>query len=289
MFESFETQTIPVDGARLHAQIGGDGPPLLLLHGYPQTHVMWHGVAEHLAKTHRVIASDLRGYGDSVALTNDFTFRAMAADQVAMMQALGHDRFHVIAHDRGARVAHRMTLDHPATVASVMLLDILPTLDVWHNMDAWLAKRYYHWAFLAQPDGMPEKLINSDPVMFLHAALAGLSGQLADFAPLALAAYERAARNPSVVAAWCGDYTAGAGLDVEHDLASFGQTLDIPCHLLWGTRGVVDHHMNPLDAWREWFPQVTGRGIHAGHFLVEEQTAVVLAEIQSHLADLPSI
>ncbi len=289
MFQGFDSRTISVAGAQVHFKTGGEGPPLLLLHGYPQTHAMWHGVADDLASTHRVIASDLRGYGDSVALSKNFSFRAMAADQVAVMQALGHERFHVIAHDRGARVAHRMVLDHPEAVASVMLLDILPTLDVWRYMDAWLAQRYYHWAFLAQPDGMPEKLINSDPVMFLHAALAGLSGQLASFSPEALAAYERAARNPAVVSAWCADYAAGAGIDLTHDTASLGHVSEIPCRLLWGTRGVVDHHVDPLQAWRVWFAQVTGRGIDAGHFLVEEQPALVLTEMQTHLAGLAPI
>ncbi|MEP2782976.1 MAG: alpha/beta hydrolase [Pseudoruegeria sp.] len=276
--------SVAVDGATINVRIGGAGEPLLLLHGYPETHAMWHGVARDFAKTYRVIVPDLRGYGDSVAYQKDYSFRAMAADQIAVMRHLGYAQFHVISHDRGARVAHRMVLDHPIAVKSIVLLDILPTLDVWRTMDDWLAKRYYHWMFLAQPGGMPEALINSDPVMFLHSALTGLAGQLEDFAPAALADYEKAARNPAVVAAWCGDYAAGAGIDLEHDKASLGQSSDIPCLVLWGNKGVVGHHLNPIEAWQVWFPNALGSEIDAGHFLVEERPDEVMPEIRNHLA-----
>lgn len=287
MFAGFEVLDVPVPGAVIRARVGGpDGdqrPGLLLLHGYPQTSAMWAGLAEDLARKYRVVAADLRGYGGSRALEADFSFRAMAADQVALMGALGFSEFDVIAHDRGARTAHRMALDHPGAVRSVALIDILPTLDVWRVMDDWLALRYYHWAFLAQPGGLPERLIGGDPVGFLHGALAGLSGALEIFEPAALAEYEAAARRPEVVAAWCGDYRAAAGVDLEHDRADAGRVCDIPCTVLWGEKGVVAHHMDPVAAWRAWFPQAVGHGLDGGHFLVEECPEAAGAALWEHL------
>ncbi|GEL19635.1 alpha/beta fold hydrolase [Pseudonocardia asaccharolytica] len=283
MFAGFHPHDVEVEGAVIRARVGGDGTPLLLLHGYPQTHAMWHPVAAQLARTHTVVATDLRGYGDSKAHNEDFTFRTMANDQVRVMDRLGFATFDVVAHDRGARTAHRMALDHPRRVASVALLDILPTLDVWRLMDSWLALRYYHWLFLAQPGDMPRRMICHDPVLFLHAALGGLGGPLDVFAPEALAAYEEAARNPEVVKAWCLDYTAAAGPDREHDEADRGRTIDVPALILWGTRGVVGAQCDPLDAWRAHFPRAIGRSIDAGHFLVEERPDEVLAAVTEHL------
>ncbi|PIE15390.1 MAG: alpha/beta hydrolase [Rhodobacterales bacterium] len=284
LFQGFDEIDMALPGAVIHARIGGSGAPLLLLHGYPQTHAMWHKIAGPLAETHQVVAADLRGYGDSVAREGDFSFRAMAADMVALMGRLGHRHFHVVAHDRGARTAHRMVLDHPEAVASVVLLDILPTLDVWRVMDDWLARRYYHWSFLAQPDPMPRRLINGDPIGFLHAALLGLSGSAELFDPRAMAEYERTARNPDVVAAWCGDYRAAAGVDLDHDRADLGQTRAQPCLILWGSKGVVAHHLDPVQTWRVWFPNAKGHAIEAGHFLAEEQPEAVLEAVQQHLA-----
>jgi len=284
MFSGFDTITLDVQGATLHARVGGNGPPLLLMHGYPQTHVMWHVIADDLAKTHRVIIPDLRGYGASVCHDGDLTFRAMARDHVSLMAHLGFHEFNVIAHDRGARAAHRMVLDHPNTVTSLALLDILPTLDVWRTMDAWLAQRYYHWMFLSQPGDVAQTLINGHPAMFLRSALKGLSGHLDTFAPHALTAYETAAQNPSVVAAWCADYTAGATVDLDHDRFDLGRTSDTPCLILWGSRGVVAHHENPVTVWQNWFPAATGNAIDAGHFLVEEKPEEVLSVLLAHLS-----
>lgn len=283
MFAGFDVTDVALPGATIRARIGGTGEPLLLLHGYPQTHAMWHVIAEDLARTYRVVAADLRGYGASVAQDGDFSFRAMARDQLALMRQLGHSRFHLVAHDRGARTAHRLALDHPEALRSVTLIDILPTLDVWRTMDDWLARRYYHWLFLSQPGDMPRRLINSDPILFLHSALIGLAGAPDIFAAEALAEYERAARNPAVVAAWCGDYTAAATIDLDHDRADLGRRLAIPCLVLWGSRGVVAHHLDPLDAWRAWFPQAQGQALDAGHFLVEERPAEVLRLLARHL------
>lgn len=283
MFHGFVERSFDVEGAVIHAKVGGEGPPLLLLHGFPQTHIMWHVIAEDLAKEYQVIVPDLRGYGDSTAEYGGLSFRVMAADHVAVMRKLGHTRFHVVSHDRGARTAHRMVLDHPEAVLSVALMDILPTLDVWRTMDDWLAKKYYHWTFLAQPGGMPQALINSDPVMYLRSALVGLSGDLAMFHPEALAAYEAAARKPSVVDAWCRDYATGAGVDLEHDRIDEGRQLDLPCLILWGTKGAITHHVDPLETWKVWFPNASGHEINAGHFLVEERPQEVLTAVRSHL------
>lgn len=288
MFSGFEEIDVDVAGATIHARVGGNGPPLLLLHGYPQTHVMWHVVVDELAKSHRVLVPDLRGYGNSVSHDGDFTFRAMARDQIELMKHLGFTRFDVVSHDRGARTAHRMVLDHPDLVRSIALLDILPTLDVWRTMDDWLAKRYYHWLFLSQLGDMPQKLINSDPIMFLHTALAGLSGKKEPFDPLALAEYERAAKNPDVVAAWCGDYSEAATTDIDHDSADMGRTSDIPCLVLWGSQGAVAHHVDPLMSWQAWFPKAEGHAIDAGHFLVEEKPTEVLKSLEMHLSCIDS-
>jgi len=283
LFPGFETRSFDTGEAEIFARIGGSGPPVALLHGYPQTHAMWHRVAGDLAADHLVVAPDLRGYGDSLALDGDYSFRAMARDMVAVMAALGHDSFHVVSHDRGARTAHRMLLDSADRVASVVLLDILPTLDVWRLMDRWLAMRYFHWLFLAQPGDMPRRLISQDPITFLHATLAGLAGSLDVFDPEALAEYERAARNPSVVAAWCGDYAAGATVDPEHDRQDLGRTRSLPSLLLWGEHGVVGARTDPVTAWRAWLPDITGRPVDAGHFLVEERPDVVLPALRNHL------
>lgn len=284
LFPGFETIDIKMPDATIHARVGGSGPPVLLLHGYPQTHAMWHPIAAELAESHRVIAADLRGYGASVCKDNDFTFRAMAADQVHLMQALGHDQFDVVSHDRGARTAHRMVLDHPEAVLSVVLMDILPTLDVWRTMDDWLAKRYFHWVFLAQPGGLPAHLILKDPIHYLHASLKGLAGGAEIIHPDAMTAYENAARRPGVVEAWCADYAAAATTDLDHDRADEGRISDIPCLVLWGSKGVVHHHVDPLDTWRIWFPKATGQAVDAGHFLVEETPTETLKDVQAHLS-----
>ncbi|MHC5559319.1 alpha/beta fold hydrolase [Kocuria sp.] len=284
-FAEFDIQVVPVPGAVVHAHTAGEGPPVLLLHGYPQTSHMWHHQAPVLAREHTVVAADLRGYGHSRALGEDFTFRAMAADQVAMMRELGHERFHVVGHDRGARTAHRMAFDHPDAVLSVALLDILPTLDVWRSMDAWMVQRYYHWAFLAQGGGLPQTLIGHDPVYFVRRTLQGLSGTEVAFDPDALAAYEDAARHPEVVDAWCRDYAAAAGPDVEIDRADEHEQRDVPALVLWGARGRVGAREDPIELWRRHFPRTTGRALEAGHFLAEERPAEVTEALVEHLRD----
>lgn len=290
MLAAFDACDVPTDGAVIRTlACPGEGTPVVLLHGYPQTHAMWHAVAPRLAATRRpIVLMDLRGYGASRCLDGDLTFRAMARDVAQVLDSLGHDRAHVVGHDRGARVTHRLALDHPERVSSVALLDILPTLDVWEQMDAWLGLRYHHWLFLAQPD-LPARMIGHDPVGYLHAALGGLSAPgsgdsgLDAFAPEALAAYEEAARTPGVVEAWCGDYRAAAGPDREHDEADRGRTLDHPTLVLWGSRGVVGAQVDPLATWRAWFPRAQGHALDAGHFLAEALPAETAAAVIGHL------
>lgn len=274
---------IQTGSARIRGIRLGSGPPVLLLHGFPQTHIEWHRVWPTLAETRTVIACDLRGYGDSLAFDDDFSFRAMAADQVAVMWSLGFDSFPVVGHDRGARVAHRMALDYPGSVESVTLLDILPTQTVWDEMDAELARGYWHWSFLVQDGGLPERALAADPIGFLHGFL-GIGASAAAFAPEALAAYELAVLRPTVQRAFCADYRAAGGVDLEHD-AHGERSSSAPARLLWGTRGALGRHRDPLAVWREVFPKVQGRAIDAGHFLPEEAPDEVAQEIADFLGE----
>jgi haloacetate dehalogenase len=274
---------VEVPGALLQVRTTGAGEPVVLLHGYPQTHAMWDRVAGYLAPGRLLVMPDLRGYGGSLARNRDLTFRAMADDVLALTTELGIPRFHVVGHDRGARVAHRLALDASDRVRSVALLDVLPTLDVWRHMgDRELALRYFHWSFLAQAGGLPQRLIGADSEGFLRSTLEGLAGSLDVFDPQALEEYAAAARRPSVVDAWCADYAAAATTDLEHDEADVGRMLDVPALALWGERGVVGR-FDPLSAWRRWFPAVVGQGIDAGHFLAEERPEIVGPLVASHL------
>lgn len=291
----FEPVDVDVDGVRIHAVRGGAGPPVLLLHGFPQSHVMWRRIAPELAREHTVVAADLRGYGDSDrpdagADHAGYAFRAMAADQVGLMAAFGFDRFTVIGHDRGARVTHRMALDHPDRVERLALLDILPTAHVYANVDRTLATAYYHWFFLIQPADLPERLIAGDPRYFLHRSLGSWGSGLDAHAPEALREYERVFADPAARKAMIEDYRAGASIDLEHDAASTaaGQRIAAPCLVLWGERGVVGRHRTgPLDVWRPLAGEpdlVTGSVITgAGHFLAEENHTDTLAAVQAFL------
>ncbi len=286
VFEGFATTRVDTGrdtgGAMINAVHGGSGPPVLLLHGFPQTHAMWHQVAPALAREHTVVAPDLRGYGDSSrpAAGDDhagYAFRAMAADQVAVMRALGHERFAVVGHDRGARVAHRMALDHPEAVTRLAVLDIVPTLHVYEHVDRALATAYYHWFFFIQPAPIPERLIDGDPIGYLHALLGGWGSGLSVFAPEALAEYERCFADADARHAMLEDYRAGASIDLEHDRADVDRLVEVPTLVVWGGRGVVGTRPeNPLDVWRERASDVRGAAVDAGHFLVEEQPTETL-------------
>jgi haloacetate dehalogenase len=285
LYPGFETRRFKTDGAEIHARIGGKGPPLVLLHGYPQTHVIWHRVAPDLAKHCTLIIPDLRGYGQSsipADATDHATFskRAMAADIVSIMKELGHTRFMVAGHDRGARVAYRLALDHPQAVSRLIPIDILPTVDVWDNLRWGSAIKSYHWQFLAQPSPLPETLIGGNPAFYVDKTLASwtMSKTLAELAPDALAHYRAALQGLGRVHAVCEDYRAGATFDRladEKDRAA-GTKIACPTLVLWGSDYVGKGSVNPLDIWRKWCTDVTGVEITSGHFLVEENPADTL-------------
>src|SRR4051812_9660768 len=294
LLPGFETRELPTSRGSVHARVGGSGPPLLLLHGYPETHLMWHAVAPRLAERHTVVATDLAGYGASFrpAPADDHAphaKRAMAADQVEAMAALGFDRFAVAGHDRGGRVAYRMALDHPDRVERLAVLDIVPTGEVWRRADRDFARGYWHWAFLSQPAPLPERLIGGDPQAFfdLHVrAGMGLDGD-----PGILAAYRRRLDDPGAVEAMCEDYRAGASVDAEHDDADrdAGRRIACPVLVLWAARAALPRfYADVLEVWRPWAPDVRGRAIDAGHFLAEDRPGETAAELRTFLAGVSS-
>ena len=279
MFEGFEQRTIETDGAAIDLVVGGEGPPVLLLHGYPQTRAMWHTVAPRLAERYRVVVPDLRGYGDSAKPPSGpdhagYSKRAMAADQIAVMTALGAERFAVLGHDRGARVGHRLALDHRDRVERLAVLDIVPTLTVFSQLSQGVATGYYHWFFLIQDEPLPERLIGNDPGFYLHWCLARLGGSLEMFHPDALAEYERCF-DPETIHASCEDYRAAASIDIDHDRADLDRPLACPVLALWGAQGRVHQWYDVLACWRERAERVSGGAIDAGHFLVEERASEV--------------
>jgi haloacetate dehalogenase len=291
-FNGFDAADRAVDGLRLHARVGGraGAPPLLLVHGFPQSHVMWHRVALALAPHFRLVLPDLRGYGRSAKPRGapdhaNYGKRTMAADLVALMRALGHERFFVAGHDRGGRVAHRLALDHPGAVARLCVIDIAPTLDMYAATDFAFASAYYHWFHLIQPAPLPEKMILGCARDYLHAKLGGWgSAGLGHVEPEALAEYERCFCTPEAIHGACEDYRASAGIDLEHDRASRAAGEKIGCDLLvlWGARGVVQRLFDPLALWRaQCAGAVSGRALPAGHFIPEELPAETAAVLQA--------
>jgi haloacetate dehalogenase len=287
MFEGFQTRQVDSAGTSINLRIGGSGPPLLLLHGYPQTHVMWHRVAPSLAGRFTVVCPDLRGYGDSGRPASDpdhraYSKRASAGDMVEVMAALGHQRFALAGHDRGGRVAHRLALDHPERVARLAVLDIVPTRTIFRATDQAIATGYFHWFFLIQPGGLPERLIGADPVFYLHWVLGRWGTGLEAFAPEALAEYERCFSDPAVIHASCEDYRAAASIDLADDEADLERTIACPVLALWGRRGLMERHFDVLATWRERSAGlVVGHALECGHFLPEERpeaTAEALLE-----------
>jgi haloacetate dehalogenase len=276
MFEGFDVRDVVTGETSIRVRIGGAGPPLLLLHGYPQTHAMWHRVAPVLAERCTVVCADLRGYGDSGKPASDaahavYSKRASAADMVAVMSGLGFTRFMLAGHDRGGRVAHRLALDHPERLDALAVLDIVPTRTVFRATDQALATAYYHWFFLIQPYDLPERLIGADPVYYLRKKL-GAWAALDQFAPEALAEYERCFRDPAVIHASCEDYRAAASIDLVHDEADLDLKIQCPVLALWGRRGVMERHFDVLATWREKAAgPVSGRALDCGHFLAEER------------------
>jgi haloacetate dehalogenase len=289
LFPGFTTHRVRTADAEIRCVVGGDGPPVLLLHGYPQTHAMWHRVAPALARHHTVVCADLRGYGDSGKPASDdahaaYSKRAMAQDMIELMRDLGHPRFRLVGHDRGGRVAHRLCLDHPDAVTQLAVLDIAPTRTMYAHTDQAFATAYYHWFFLIQPSDLPERLIGADPVYFLHRKLGGWGTGLAHFDPRALAEYERCFSNPETIHASCEDYRAAASIDLEHDAESEARKIACPLLVLWGERGVVHRFFKPLDDWRAVAVNVVGRSLPCGHYLAEEVPDETLRELIAFFA-----
>jgi haloacetate dehalogenase len=289
MFPGFEQRSIVANGVRLNVRLGGDGPPLLLVHGYPQTSAMWHAVAPGLASRFSVVAPDLRGYGASEAPPADashdaYNKRTMARDLVELMRGLGYERFNVAGHDRGARVTYRLALDHPDAVIKGATLDVIPTLTTWEAMDWRGAIGSFHWALLAQPAPIPERLIGGDPDFWLHTLLKRWAAPGFVFDGEAVAEYERAFRRADVIHGTCEDYRAGASVDVENDRADRGvRKIEAPWLAMWGDRD--GRRPGLLDAWKEWATDVRGLPAPCGHFIAEEAPALTVAAFLEFFGD----
>lgn len=285
LFPGFRTSTVEVEpGVKIHAVIGGNGPPLLLLHGHPQTHVIWHKVAPALCERFTVVACDLRGYGDSSKPRGDdahasYSKRTMAMDMLTVMQSLGFARFRVLAHDRGARVAHRLASDHPDAVERLVLLDIAPTLAMYAQTTEAFARAYWHWFFLIQRSPLPERLIEADPAAYITDVMGSRSAGLAPFDPRALKEYQRCLALPGAAHGLCEDYRASASIDLEHDRLDIerGRRLPMPLLVLWGAQGVVQRCFDPLREWRQVADDVAGEALPCGHYIPEEAPEILLA------------
>jgi haloacetate dehalogenase len=306
-FENFETRHFDTSGARIHARVSrglpGSRPTLLLLHGFPQTHVMWHRVAQLLDKDFFLVMPDLRGYGDSSKAPglpdhSNYSKRALAQDMVEVMDALGVARFSLCGHDRGGRVAHRLAVDHPERVQALCVIDIAPTLDMYAATNMEFARAYYHWFHLIQPQPLPESMIGGNPLSYLHAKLGGWgSGGLSHIEPAALAEYERCFCQPETIHAMCEDYRASADIDLAHDRASRAEQAHgggkIACNtwVMWGARGVVQRLFKPLELWQaQCAGRVSGQAMPCGHFIPEElfvQTAADLASFFKRQPEAP--
>src|SRR5450631_4636451 len=293
LFPGYASEWINTGSGRIFARVGGKGPPLLLLHGFSETHVMWHRVAPQLADRFTLIIADLPGYGWSDMPESDsdhtpYTKRAMAQTMVDAMEALGHAHFALAGHDRGGRVAYRLALDHPGCVERMATLDIVPTYDMWHGMDRNMAMKVWHWPFLAQPAPLPEMLIEKAPVAYLEWKLVSWAKakNLSAFDPRALEHYRVSFSDPARIHAQCEDYRAGYGADLANDEAdrAAGKTIACPLLALWGGVGIANETGGPLAIWRQWAPQAIGKPIDSGHFLTEENphaTATALLDFFS--------
>jgi haloacetate dehalogenase len=298
LFPGFDSLTVDVNNAQLFCRIGGSGPPLLLLHGYPQSHICWHKIAPQLAEHFTIVLPDLPGYGQSSVppLSDDhaaYSKRSTAAAMVDLMKGLGHTTFSLAGHDRGGRVAYRLALDHPEVLTKVAVLDILPTCDYWDRIDRLFGLKIYHWMFLAQAAPFPENMISAAPVAFLEHTLASWTAakDLSCFSKEAMAHNRDWFCEPNRVAATCEDYRAGATIDYEHDRADLdaGKKIQPPLLALWGSKGIATSVDDPLEIWRGWSASVAGTAVACGHFLPEEaphETAAILIAFFKNTAEL---
>lgn len=293
LFPGFEERRVDVgDGIQIAATIGGSGPPLLMLHGHPQTRAIWHKVAPTLAQHYTLVAADIRGYGDSskpAGLSDhaNYAKRAMAQDQVTLMRTLGFERFLVLAHDRGARVAHRLAMDHAQAVRRLVTLDIAPTLAMYEQTDEAFARAYWHWFFLIQPSPLPERLIEADPPAYALDVMGRRHASLSAFDPRAFIEYQRALCLPGAAHGMCEDYRAAAGIDLDHDRADreAGRWLPMPLRVYWGADGVVAKCFDPLAEWRRVASDVDGGPLPSGHYIPEEAPDELLAAVMPFLTE----
>ncbi len=286
-FPGFRRQTVQTSGTTINVLVGGDGPPVLLLHGYPQTHVEWRKIAPELAKNHALVIPDLRGYGDSGKPPDgdnhiNYSKRAMALDQVEVMEKLGFRQFAMVGHDRGARVGHRLALDYPDRLTKLVMMDICPTHYMYKTVDRQFASAYFHWFFLILPAPFPETLIGNN----VDAVLKLFMGRVMpkSIEPDAYAEYRRCFSDPATIHASCEDYRAAASIDLVHDESDMDRKISCPVLMLWGAKGLIGQKYDVLAIWRDRATQVSGKGLPSGHWLAEEVPDETLAEIKRFLA-----
>jgi haloacetate dehalogenase len=291
MFEGFDSRRVSANGVEINLVTAGSGPPVLLLHGYPQTHAIWRKVAPRLAERYTVVAADLRGYGDSSKPSGlpdhaNYAKREMARDQLEAMRALGHDSFYLVGHDRGARVAHRLALDHPSAVRRLVTLDIVPTKVVFDSTNMALANAYYHWFFMLRPAPFPETMIGSNPEAWLRFHMGGRFAGLAPFEPEGWPEYLRCFDAASIHGS-CEDYRAAGTIDLEHDAASLaeGRRMTCPTLVLWGAQGTVERMFKPAEEWQRYATDVRGHAVPSGHYIPEEIPDVLYDELAAFLQD----
>jgi haloacetate dehalogenase len=292
MFDDFKDVSATVDGVRIKAIQGGNGPALLLLHGHPQTHAIWHKVVPELTKHFTVVAADLRGYGDSgkpegLPDHSNYSKRRMAQDQVDLMRTLGYESFAVLAHDRGGRVAARMALDHPTVVNKLITLDVAPTLAMYEQTSFEFARAYWHWFFLVRPAPFPETLIRADADLYLKQTIGARSAGLKPFTPEAYAEYLRCLQQPETAHGICEDYRASVTIDLEHDRESLANGQKITCDFLalWGAEGVIEKCFDPIAEWKHLSDNVSGHSLPCGHYIPEEAPELLLERVLPFLRD----
>jgi haloacetate dehalogenase len=288
LFPGFVRTRVRTSGATINLAIAGEGPPVLLLHGYPQTHAMWHKVAPQLAREYTVVCADLRGYGDSskpkgVPGHANYSKRAMALDMAEVMETLGFPKFHLVGHDRGARVAHRLARDHGRRVQTLTVLDISPTLKMYQSTNMQFAKAYYHWFFLIQKAPLPERMLAGQVPWYILRRLGRGPSGVKNFDKRAIAEYVRVFKDPRTIHATCEDYRAAATIDLVHDRKDLRKKLQMPVLALWGKHGVVEALFNCLSDWREVATNVRGRALACGHFIPEEKPRELLVELRRFL------